>query len=378
MMPSSDPSVLRGAGRALPMPHSSGLRPRPYPAMAPVVVGGVVTQQRFSRLRQLAEVDARVLITGESGSGKEVVASYLHAASARCGGPFVTVNCAGLSETLLESELFGHVKGSFTGAYRDKPGKFELAHGGTLFLDEVGEMTPRMQGMLLRVLATGEVQKVGSDRCIDGIDCRVVAATNRSLRDMIQAGTFREDLYYRLNVISVTVPPLRDRPDDIPLLIDFFLDRFRSQYGIECEASEEARDRLRRYHWPGNVRQLENVIQRLVLDPGHSLSADDLPVERDAETIPAATPVERRRSVAQALYDRLKQGASFWDAVYEPYTRHALTRDDLREVVRAGLTDARGNYRSMVAIFNIDGSDYKRLIGFLRRQDCLLPFRQYR
>jgi transcriptional regulator with PAS, ATPase and Fis domain len=371
MMRSSDsPSMMRGGG------HPPSLRT--CAADLPTVVGGQLTQQRFIRLRQLAEVDARVLISGESGVGKELVASYLHAASPRSSAPFVTVNCAGLSETLLESELFGHVRGSFTGAYRDKPGKFELAHGGTLFLDEVGEMTPRMQGMLLRVLATGEVQKVGSERCVDGIDCRVISATNRTLRDMVQAGTFREDLYYRLNVISVAVPPLRERPEDISLLIDFFLDRCRCHYGIARELDEEARTRLRRYHWPGNVRQLENVIQRLVLDPLHPLDSDDLPGERASQPTIPRERTERRRSVAHDLYSRLKEGASFWDTVYKPYQQHSLTRADLRELVRAGLTDARGNYRSLVAIFNIDGGDYKRLIGFLRRQDCLLPFREYR
>jgi two-component system, NtrC family, response regulator AtoC len=374
MMSSSD-SILNGGAEPRPLPHSGEARSRP--GELPALVGGPITQQRFLRLRQLAAVEARVLITGESGVGKELVASYLHAASRRAAGPFVTVNCAGLSETLLESELFGHVKGSFTGAYRDKPGKFELAHHGTLFLDEVGEMTPRMQGMLLRVLATGEVQKVGADRCVNGIQCRVIAATNRSLRDMINAGTFREDLYYRLNVISVAVPPLRERPEDIPLLIDFFIDRFREHYGVEYVMDDDARGRLRRYHWPGNVRQLENVIQRLMAEPNRPLGPDDLPGESERQPRPVER-LERRRTVAEELYEQIKRGASFWDAVYEPYTRHALTRDDLRELVRAGLTDARGNYRSMVSIFNIDRSDYKRLIGFLRRQECLLPFRQFR
>jgi transcriptional regulator with PAS, ATPase and Fis domain len=378
MMPVSDPPMPRPARAPVTLPQMADLRRRAAHATLPTVVGGAATQQRFARLRQLAAVDARVLITGESGVGKELVASYLHAASGRARGPFVTVNCAGLSETLLESELFGHVKGSFTGAYRDKAGKFEIAHGGTLFLDEVGEMTARMQGMLLRVLATGEVQKVGSDRPVAGIDCRVIAATNRSLRDMIQAGTFREDLYYRLNVIGVRVPPLRERHEDIGLLIEYFLDRFRAQYRIDCEIDDEARARLRRYHWPGNVRQLENVMQRVVLDPLHHLAADDLPGETDLPGEAAGDRQERRCRVANTLYEQLKQGASFWDTVYEPYTQHALTRADLRELVRAGLTDARGNYRSLLAIFNIDGADYKRLLGFLRRQQCLLPFRQFR
>jgi transcriptional regulator with PAS, ATPase and Fis domain len=349
------------------------------PAPAEVtIVGGPATQHRLARLRQLAKVDARILITGESGVGKELIAAYLHGASARAMRPFVTVNCAGLSETLLESELFGHVKGSFTGAYRDKPGKFELAHTGTLFLDEVGEMTPRMQGMLLRVLATGELQKVGSDRSLHGIDCRVISATNRSLRDLVLSGGFREDLYYRLNVIHVEIAPLRERDEDIPLLIDHCLRRLQAQTGVVREIDPETRARLRRYHWPGNVRQLENVIQRLVLDDGHTLAPEDLPGEREPEVSPLISTADRRRGTAPALYQKIREGGSFWDVVYDPYNRHEMTRGDLCELIRIGLTDARGNYRSLTSLLNIASADYKRLMSFLRRQQCLLPFREFR
>src|SRR5687767_2491392 len=169
---------------------------------------------------RVAKSDAKVLITGESGTGKELVAKAVHTGSGRAERPFVAVNCAGLSETLLETELFGHVKGSFTGAYRDKLGKLELADTGTMFLDEIGEMTLRMQGLLLRFLETGELQKVGADRVVGRVNVRVIAATNKNLRDMITQGTFREDLFYRLNVIHLMVPPLRERKDDIPPLID--------------------------------------------------------------------------------------------------------------------------------------------------------------
>ena len=164
-----------------------------------------------------------MLITGESGVGKEVVARAISAASPRAAAPFVPVNCAGIPETLLESELFGHVKGSFTGAYRDKPGKLEMADNGTIFLDEIGEMTLRMQGLLLRFLETGEIQKVGAERVAHGTNVRVIAATNRNLRDLIAQGQFREDLFYRLNVIHLIVPPLRERREDIPVLVDHFL-----------------------------------------------------------------------------------------------------------------------------------------------------------
>src|SRR4051812_27782833 len=171
-----------------------------------------------AEIDRVARSDAKVLITGESGSGKELVALAVHNGSPRADRAFVAVNCAGMPETLLESELFGHVKGSFTGAYRDKLGKLELADAGTMFLDEIGEMTMRMQGMLLRFLETGELQKVGADRAAGRVNVRVIAATNRNLRDMVDQGTFREDLFYRLNVIHLMVPALRERRDDIPML----------------------------------------------------------------------------------------------------------------------------------------------------------------
>src|SRR5690242_10980204 len=175
---------------------------------------------------RVARSDAKVLITGESGVGKEIVARAIHSRGPRASHVFAPVNCAGLPETLLESELFGHVKGSFTGAYRDKPGKLETAHMGTIFLDEVGEMTLRMQGLLLRFLETGEIQKVGADGSGRIVNVRVIAATNRDLREMIKQGTFREDLFYRLNVIHIVVPPLRDRREDIPVLATEFLNQF--------------------------------------------------------------------------------------------------------------------------------------------------------
>src|SRR5258705_8183836 len=179
-------------------------------------VSPVVTDLR-QEIDRVARTDAKVLITGESGTGKEVVARQVYALGNRFGRPFVAVNCAGLPETLLESELFGHVKGSFTGAYRDKPGKLEVADEGTIFLDEVGEMTLRMQGLLLRFLETGELQKVGADRGGRLVNVRCIAATNRNLPDLVGQGAFREDLFYRLNVIHIEVPPLRDRPEDIPV-----------------------------------------------------------------------------------------------------------------------------------------------------------------
>src|SRR5205085_5035657 len=231
--------------------------------------------------RDAARSDAKVLITGESGVGKELAARTIHAFSARSSGPLVALNSAGVPDTLLESELFGHVRGSFTGAYRDKPGLFELARGGTVLLDEVGEMSLRMQSLLLRFLETGEIQPVGSDRPRNRVDVRVIAMTNRRLLEQIAAKSFREDLYYRLNVIHIIVPPLRDRREDIPALADLFLRASVQQYGTDPpELTPEAMSCLAEYHWPGNVRELKNVIERCVVRArSRHITPDALPSE---------------------------------------------------------------------------------------------------
>src|SRR5436309_9229700 len=232
-------------------------------------------------IERVARSDAKILITGESGVGKEVVAQCVHANSPRAHSTFVAVNCGGMPETLLESELFGHVRGSFTGAYRDKPGKLELAHEGTVFLDEVGEMTLRMQGLLLRFLETGELQKVGADGGGRVVNVRVIAATNRNLRDLIAQGAFREDLFYRLNVIHLELAPLRERREDIPVLIDHFLQLFIRESGCVVKGlSPEAMNMMTRYSWPGNVRQLVNVIERVAITCREPIATlDDLPAD---------------------------------------------------------------------------------------------------
>jgi transcriptional regulator with GAF, ATPase, and Fis domain len=190
-----------------------------------------------AEIERVARSDAKVLITGESGAGKEVVARAISAAGPRAQQPFVPVNCAGIPESLLESELFGHVKGSFTGAYRDKPGKLEMSDNGTIFLDEIGEMTLRMQGLLLRFLETGEIQKVGAERAASVTNVRVITATNRNLRDLIAQRQFREDLFYRINVIHIVVPPLRERREDVPLLVEHFLHRFMETAAVNNRAT---------------------------------------------------------------------------------------------------------------------------------------------
>jgi transcriptional regulator with PAS, ATPase and Fis domain len=333
-------------------------------------------------IERVARSDAKVLITGESGTGKEIVAQSIHSEGPRAGMTFAPVNCAGLPETLLESELFGHVKGSFTGAYRDKPGKLESAHNGTVFLDEIGEMTLRMQGLLLRFLETGELQKVGADGSGRIVNVRVIAATNRNLRDMIVQGTFREDLFYRLNVIHIVVPPLRDRRVDIPLLADHFLNRFRDVNRSPIESlSPAAMKALTEYAWPGNVRELENVIERLVVKvQRHIVEVDDLSSEvRVHDPIALRPKRERRRTVADDLYKTLvERKESFWTTVYPMFMDRDITRAHVREIVRRGLEEARGNYKIVAKLFNMEPRDYKRFLNFLRKHDCQIPFKDYR
>jgi len=256
------------------------------PRPAPVLVGeSPALRLVHQEVEYAARSDAKVLVTGASGVGKEVVAHLIHARSRRRHAPMLTINCAAMPDTLLESELFGHARGSFTDAYRDKRGLFESAHGGTVFLDEVGEMSLRMQALLLRFLETGEIQRVGAERARTPVNVRVVAATNRRLLERIAAGEFREDLYYRLNVIGLLLPPLRDRRDDVPLLAQHFLRKHAERSGVDPGAevgiSQDAMRRLMGYDWPGNVRQLENVVERaLVLSRGRRpIGLADFPPE---------------------------------------------------------------------------------------------------
>jgi len=352
-----------------------------------------------AEIEHVGRSGAKVLITGESGVGKEVVARAIAAANPRPGSAFIPVNCAGIPETLLESELFGHVKGSFTGAYRDKPGKLEMASNGTIFLDEIGEMTLRMQGLLLRFLETGEIQKVGAERVAVAPNVRVIAATNRDLRDLVSQGQFREDLFYRINVIHLVVPPLRERREDIPPLIDHFLNNFvglgtrhpnangdgegngRANGHIVRGITPEAVTMLCGYSWPGNVRQLENVLERLVVTGRREIiEVDDLPFEiRTALQTGVRPRRERRRTVADDLFKKLiEERESFWTAVYPLYMNREITRGNVRDLVHKGLEEARGNYKIVLRLFNMESRDYKRFLNFLRKHDCQLPFKEYR
>jgi DNA-binding NtrC family response regulator len=232
----------------------------------------------FERIEKVAKSDSTILITGASGTGKELVANAIHKLSTRAQSPRVAVNCGAIPGELLESELFGHIKGSFTGAISNRKGRFEIAHQGSLFLDEIGDMPLLLQVKLLRVLQLKQIEPVGSSEAID-VDVRVIAATHRDLEQQVKDGKFREDLFYRLNVIPIRVPELKERREDIPLLISYFLDRFTSaDRSNEISFSHEAMDLLMSYEWPGNVRELENVIERLViLRGGNEILPEDLP-----------------------------------------------------------------------------------------------------
>ncbi|HET9958832.1 MAG TPA: sigma-54 dependent transcriptional regulator [Polyangiaceae bacterium] len=262
-----------------PVTNSARIRESKLPQSMQGVVGIAESLVEVYRIvDRVADTTCNILITGESGTGKEVVARAVHRVSPRAQAPFVAVNCGAIPEALLESELFGHAKGAFTGAHQSKPGRVALAQGGTLFLDEIGEMPLSLQVKLLRILQSREYSPVGDNRVLKA-DVRVVAATNVNLENAVQAGTFREDLYYRLNVIHLTVPSLRERPEDVPLLVQHFLLKSREKLARGAiSISRAAAQLLAEYHWPGNVRELENTIERAVLlCAGGVIEPKDLP-----------------------------------------------------------------------------------------------------
>jgi len=273
------------------------------------LIGRAETMQRvFKSIKKVAPTDSTVLISGESGTGKELVARAIHENSRRARGPFIKVNCGAITETLLESELFGHEKGAFTGAIKTKIGRFELADGGTLFLDEVGDIPMAMQVKILRALQEKEFERVGGERTLK-IDVRVVSATNKNLEEEVESGHFREDLYYRLHVVPVAIPALRDRRSDIPILVEHLIGKLSSRINpVVSKISDDALGRLMGYHWPGNVRELENAIeQALVFAEGGMISVGALPqflqVEQDASSL----SIPAKMSLPEILDDLERQ-----------------------------------------------------------------------
>lgn len=264
------------------MSAATMIAPAPFRTTEPQLPGMIGTGPAMSEVyrltRQVAASSATVLLMGETGTGKELVARAIHEDSSRATGPFIRVNCGALSESLLESELFGHVKGAFTSAHENRTGRFEAAHGGTIFLDEINSVSYTLQVKLLRVLQEQEFERVGDTRTIT-VDCRIVAATNRDLLDEIDAGRFREDLYYRLNVVPIYLPPLRERPEDIPALVQHFARKYAGTNARPIpRIADEVHAMLKTYSWPGNVRELENYVERaIVLSAGDAISSDLFP-----------------------------------------------------------------------------------------------------
>ena len=258
-------------GQAGGFPDSSG-------GLSVMIGKSRLMRQVFTLIDKICDSDSTVLVQGESGTGKELIAKALHFRSRRKGNLFVPVNCGAIPGELLESELFGHEKGAFTNAFQTRIGRFELAHGGTVFLDEIAEMSPMLQVKLLRVLQEKQFERVGGVKMIDS-DFRIIAATNRDLEEEVSLGNFREDLFYRLTVIPIKAPSLRQRPVDIPLLIDYFLQKANGGKGRKIEGvDEDALDLMINYHWPGNVRELENLIERMmILAASPMIAVDDLP-----------------------------------------------------------------------------------------------------
>src|SRR5215471_556171 len=353
---------------------------------------GVIAEARY-----VAAADSKGLITGESGVGKELLARFIHTNSPRSYVPMASINCAGVPESLLESELFGHMRGSFTDAHTDRAGLFESSHGGTLLLDEVGEMGARMQALLLRVLENGEIQRIGSDRRRQSVDVRVISATNRDLLQQTNEKSFRLDLYYRLNVVNLIIPPLRERREDIRLLMQHYL-RTMSEHFRQpiCDLNSAAYSKLEAYGWPGNIRELRNVAERLALQqPGKSVGPDSLPGEIVREVSSGSSeqgagavalaqtsvPVAEAyvETMASACFTRMVRGREpFWSVVYEPFMARDLTRDVVRAVISRGLKETRGSYKALAPLFNLQPAEYKRMLTCLQQHDCHLPFQAFR
>ncbi len=278
-------------------------------------------KQIMDMIQKAAPTDSTMMIYGETGTGKELVARTIHQCSQRKNGPFVAVHCAALTASILESELFGHEKGAFTGADQQRKGRFEAADGGTVFLDEIGEISADVQVKLLRVLQEKQVQRVGGNQVVN-VDVRVVTATNKNLSQMVKDGTFREDLYYRLNVIPVTVPALRDRMQDVPVLADFFLQKFNKQLGKNLSFSKSAMDHLCKYDWPGNVRELQNILERtVILSSGPEIEPEDLKLYVDE-----ALGIEKVNVIAGSAGS----------------VRHEIQKKEVEKLTEA-LTQANGN-----------------------------------
>jgi DNA-binding NtrC family response regulator len=353
------------------------LTPGDLSVPSPAIVGASPALAEVLVLADRAAAgQATVLLTGESGTGKDLIARYIHARSSRGPQPFLTVGCDVVKDPFLESECFGHVKGSFVGAQRDAVGKLELADRGTVLVNEISCASVRMQVLLLRFLETGEVQAIGASGPPKRADVRVIVATSANLTHVAHSGAFREDLLYRLQVAHIHVPALRERPGDVAPLVAHTIART----GRAVRFSEQALALLTAYHWPGNVRELQTVVEHLVWMSGVALiEVQHLPAPFRTAGLRVVSMVERRRQLADDLYAGLvAQTISFWDELYPLFLARDVTRHDLRELLRRGLRTTSGSYRALIPLFGMQPRDYKRLLNFLAAHDCSIDPRPFR
>lgn len=343
---------------------------------APLLLGH---SQPFCRLREqiarVAAADEPVLLHGECGAGRALLARAIHRASARHKEPFVVLPCAGIPETLLETELFGCVKGAVVGASCDRHGVLDMAHGGSVYLEDIDQMSPRTQSLLVRFMETGEVHKIGAFGPGTPADVRIVASfTSRAGSGKSQtSGMLRADLRALFMGGEVHVPALRERRDDIPILADYFARSAAARLGLPVTTfTPQAHSALEAYSWPGNVSELKQVVERVVADARfHEVRAEDLPVGIRPRLMLAARASRGRRSVAEVLLARIvKGGESFWSCVYPQFMRREITRMDVREVVRRGLDAVRGSQDGLVRLFNMPAADRVRFERFLKRYQC--------
>ena len=339
------------------------------------IVYDELSKQLLSRIERVALTDATVLLLGESGSGKEVMARHLHQRSNRATKPFVALNCAAIPSSLLEPTLFGHEKGSFTGAVKSQAGKFELAQKGTIFLDEIGELPLDLQAKLLRVLQEREVERVGSNQTID-LDVRIVAATNQDLSSRVEQGLFRKDLYYRINVFTLKIPALRDRQGDIVPLAERFLLKYRATMGYpEARLSDSARKHLNDYAWPGNVRELENAVQRgLLMCNGRFIEAADLdlPTEGMADTGSTSNSDRHPRKEAEAAFSRGAGPSSIKGMEPSPDSQHHL-RSIERDHVLSVLRQVNGSRQQAVSILGMSERTLRHKLKAWREAGFEIP-----
>jgi len=324
-----------------------------------------------SQIRMASGNVATVLIEGESGTGKELVARAIHAAGPRRKERFIAVDCGSIPETLIEAELFGAKKGSYTGAVTDRAGLFESAHRGTIFLDEISNTTPALQAKLLRVIQEREVRRLG-ETSGRHIDVRLIVASNQDLEKLVNTGQFRKDLFYRLKVLHITLPPLRDRRDDIPMLAHTFLKKLNVSNKTKKYFAPNVVENLMLLQFPGNVRELQNAVERaFFLAKGFMIT--EIPIQPDnAATSAPADEI-------QVWFKELSEGQKdFWSAVHNRYKRRDISREKVVALVDFGLRSTRGNYKTMASMFRMKPKDYRRFMDFLRRNDCLLDFRPYR